>query len=146
MITARSFRHLVRTRGAAAPLPRVLALAVLLFGVLFTHGVNVESVKGHLATSAVAPTATTAEGVGVQIPLLAVTEHGGQTENHPAHSAEHCASGQPYQGSPLTVPCFAASVREAVVSADAGAKRVSGAPERSGAASADLRASVVRQV
>jgi hypothetical protein len=37
MVTARSPRRMVRTPSCAGPLPRVPALAVLLFGTLVTH-------------------------------------------------------------------------------------------------------------
>lgn len=116
MVTTWSPWRTVRTRPDAGPLLRVLALAVLLFGVLMTHGGHVESTNGHLPTSATASVALSADGVrhaAVEpVSLFAADaddHHGG---HEPAHPGEQCVSGQPQQGSALVWPCFAASVRE----------------------------------
>lgn len=152
MVTAWSPWHIGRTRPDAGPLLRVLTAAVLLFGVLVTHGVHVESVKGHLSTSATAPAAMSAwsvhhAGVEQPEPLFAADaddRHGGHESSHPA---EQCVSGQPQQGSGLVLPCFAASVRESAA-AGASALRVSAAGRLvDGASPLALRAaSVVQQV
>jgi hypothetical protein len=107
MVTAWSPWRINRTRTDAGPLLRVLTLAVLLFGVFMTHGGHVEGAKGHLSTSATAA-ASSADGVrdaAAEPLLLAATEasdhHGGHVPSQPG---EHCASGQPQQGSALVWP------------------------------------------
>lgn len=152
MVTAWSPWRTVRTRSGAGPLLRVLAMAVLLFGVLVTHGVHVESVRGHLSTSATAPAAAPFDGMhhaavepAPRLAAEADDHHGGHESSHPG---EQCASGQPQQGPVLVTPCFAASVRESTSAEDASAVRVPAAREPMGGASpAALRAaSVVQQV
>ncbi|MFD5255297.1 hypothetical protein ACFWM5_20965 [Streptomyces bobili] len=54
MITAWSPPRTVRARTSVGPILRKLAMIVLLFGVVFTHGLHAESIKGHLVTSAAA--------------------------------------------------------------------------------------------
>ncbi|MGN9761939.1 hypothetical protein [Streptomyces sp. SD31] len=152
MVTAWSPWRIVRTRSGAGPLLRVLALAVLLSGFLVTHGIHVESVQGHLSTSATTPAALQVDGVhhAADEParLLAADaddHHGGHETPHPG---EHCASGQPQQGSALVSPCFAASVRESSGSYDASTVRgpTAGRP-MDGVSPVALRAaSVVQQV
>ncbi|MCX5257331.1 hypothetical protein OOK27_24945 [Streptomyces canus] len=128
----------------------MLAMAVLLFGVVFTHGLHVESGEGHLVTSAAAPAQEFSEGAfdatGTQVPFprAAIGErHGGHA---PAHQGEHCVSGQPQQGPVLTPPCFAASVSESTAVGSASVRRGQGRPVISAASSAALRLSVVQQV
>ncbi|WP_217213848.1 hypothetical protein [Streptomyces sp. AC550_RSS872] len=152
MVTAWSPWRIVRTRSGAGPLLRVLALAVLLSGFLVTHGIHVESVQGHLSTSATTPAALPVDGVhrAADEPARLLTtdaddHHGGHETPHPG---EHCASGQPQQGSALVSPCFAASVRESASSYDASIVRgpTAGRP-MDGASPVALRAaSVVQQV
>ncbi|MGC9539584.1 hypothetical protein [Streptomyces sp. UG1] len=137
----------------------MLTFAVLLFGVLVTHGVHVESVQGHLSTSAVAsaapaaPAAASAEvarhGVVESVPQFAAEGDGHHGGGHvPTQPGEHCASGQPQQGSGAALPCFAASVRESARADDASIMRMSGADRSAdGASPVALRAaSVVQQV
>jgi hypothetical protein len=128
----------------------MLAMAVLLFGVVFTHGLHVENVKEHLVTSAAAPaqmsTLGTFDTTDTQVlsPRAAIGErHGG---HGPAHHGEHCVSGQPPQGPVLTPPCCAASVNESTAVGPASVKRGQGGPVLSAASSAALRLSVVQQV
>lgn len=152
MVTARLPWRSVRTRFGAGPLARVLALAVLLFGVLVTHGVHLESARGHLSTSATVPAAPSADGVhhaAVEpAPLLAGEagdHHGGHAPSHPG---EHCVSGQPQQGPALAWPCFAALVRASASSHDATTVRgpAAGGPLDGEPPAALRAASVVRQV
>jgi hypothetical protein len=152
MVTARSPWRGVRNRFGAGPLSRVLALAVLLFGVLVTHGVHVESAQGHLSTSAVVPAAPPADGVRHAAveparPFAAETDdhHGG---HGPSHPGEHCVSGQPQQGSALASPCFTAAVRESSGSCDASTVRgqAAGGPMDGEYPVALRAASVVQQV
>ncbi|MCF1593195.1 hypothetical protein [Streptomyces muensis] len=152
MVTAWSPWRIVRTRSGAGPLLRVSALAVLLFGFLVTHGIHAESVQRHLSTSATTPAARQAGGVhhAADEPARlsaadAEDRHGG---HGPSHPGEHCASGQPQQGSALASPCSAASVRASSSSQDASTVHgpAAGRPV-DGASPAALRAaSVVRQV
>ncbi|WP_228044784.1 hypothetical protein [Streptomyces ferrugineus] len=142
-----------RIRSDAGPLLRLLAFAVLLFGVLVTHGVHVESVQGHLSTSAMAAAGPAADGArhGVvdPVPQFAAegdVHHGGGHES--TQPGEQCASGQPQQGSALALPCLAASVRASAGADDASTVRLSAADRAvDGASPAALRAaSVVQQV
>jgi hypothetical protein len=152
MVTAWSPWHSVRTRSAAGPLLRVLAFAVLLFGVLVTHGAHVESAQGHLSTSATVLAASSADGVRHAAvepapPVAAETDdhHGG---HEPSHPGEHCVSGQPQQGSALISPCSTGAVRESSGSYDASTVRGPAAVgPLDGASPVALRAaSVVQQV
>ena len=152
MVTAWSPWRSVRTRSGAGPLSRVLALAVLLFGVLVTHGVHVASAQGHLSTSATVPAAAPADGVRHAAvepapPVAAETDvhHAG---HGPSHPGEHCVSGQPQQGSVLASPGSTAAVRGSSRSYDASTVRgpAAGGP-MDGASPVALRAaSVVQQV
>lgn len=152
MVTAWSPWHSVRIRFGAGPLARVPALVVLLFGVLVTHGVHVESAHGHLSTSATVLAASSADGVrdaAVEpAPPLAVetdAHHGG---HEPSHPGEHCLSGQPQQGSGLVSPCPTTAVRASSGAFDASTLRgpAVGGP-LDGASPVALRAaSVVRRV
>ncbi|OUD00283.1 hypothetical protein CA983_26445 [Streptomyces swartbergensis] len=152
MVTAWSPWRSVRTRSGAGPLPRVLAFAVLLFGVLVTHGVHVESAQGHLSAGATVVVAPSADGgrhaaVEPAPPFAAETgdHHGG---HEPSHPGEHCVSGQPQQGSVLVSPCSTAAVRESSGSYDASTVRgpAAGGP-MDGASPVALRAaSAVRRV
>lgn len=134
----------------SAGLPRVLALAVLLFGVLFAHGVHVEGIKGHLSASAAVAAADPAQDgrhVTQERSALPVMTSDGRHDGHgSSHPAQHCASGQPQQGTTLMSPCFAPSVREpATPDASALTAGRTGVELRTASAVA-LRASVVQQV
>ncbi len=152
MVTAWSPWRIVRTRSGVGPLLRVLALAVLLSGFLVTHGVHVESVQGHLSTSATTPAALQVDGVhqvaDEPAGLFAADvgdHHGGHDTSHPG---EHCAPGQPQQSPAPVSPCFAVSVRASTSSSDDSTVRgpAAGGP-MAGASPAALRAvSVVQQV
>ncbi|MYS88853.1 MULTISPECIES: hypothetical protein [Streptomyces] len=151
MVTAWSLWRIVRTRSGAGPLLRVPALAVLLFGVLVTHGVHVESVKGHLSTSATALAAPSDDGVrhaAVEPAVLSDADAGDHGGHGPSHPGEHCVSGQPQQVSALVPPCCAASVRESTSSCDASTVRgpAAGGPMDGGFPVALRAASMVRQV
>ncbi|WP_322726519.1 hypothetical protein [Streptomyces spongiae] len=129
---------------------RLLALAVLLFGIVLTHGASPDGVAGHLVTSAATPAAGPAEKAhgptdahGKTRPTARDERRGDHTPSHPA---EHCAAGQPYQGPALTQPCFAVSVGEPVSPRRAMAHQGLNEPELSVSASASLRAAVVQQV
>ncbi|WP_340382360.1 hypothetical protein U5640_36490 [Streptomyces sp. SS7] len=148
MITARSPRRTARNRVSAG-LPRVLALAVMLFGVLLAHGVHVEGSGGHLPTgAAAAPGLPGAErGVQGEIALFAVVATDGDDDGHASpNPAEHCASGQTQQGTTAVSPCFAVSVREPVTAVRSGVKPGRAGAELHGASAQAIRAAVVQQV
>jgi hypothetical protein len=141
---------MARARSGAGPLLRLLALAVLLLGVVLTHGASPDGVAGHLLTSSVTPAAEAPErghgatdAHGRTRPTATDEGHGDHTPSHPA---EHCAAAPPYQGPALTQPCFAASGGEPVSPRRATAPRSLNEPELSVSASASLRAAVVQQV
>ncbi|GAA2217234.1 hypothetical protein GCM10010360_35180 [Streptomyces nogalater] len=121
MVTARSSWRVVRARSAAGPLPHVVALAVLLFGILMAHGVHVDGDRDHLPISTTANAALPADGPRAAIlePVSSfATEHECRHGGHePWHPGEQCFPGQPQQGSALASPCCAAPVR-ASTSAD----------------------------
>lgn len=152
MVTAWSPWRTVRTRWSAGSLPRMLGLAVLLFGVLVTHGAHADSVRGHLSISAMAPAAFSDgdlrhAAVGSAQPSAAEADghHGG---HEPSHPGEQCVSGQPQQGSAPVPPCFAASLRQSAGADDASTGRgpAPGGPVEGAPAAALRAASVVQQV
>ncbi|MFC8342702.1 hypothetical protein [Streptomyces sp. NPDC057280] len=150
MITAWSLLRVPRVRVAAGPPLRVSALAVLLFGVVFTHGLHAESAEGHLVTGvtglAVVSVAVEADVTDEQtVSRLAAT--GEPREGHGfSHPNEHCVSGQPQQGPVLTPPSFAVSVGESAVTGTHLAQRAFGGPVLAAVPSAARGSSVVRQV
>ena len=141
---------MVRARASAGPLLRVLAIAVLLFGVVFTHSVNVEGVKGHLVTSATVPAAVLPEEPHAIADPQALPRPAAmaepQEDHGSSHPSEHCVSGQPQQGPVLTPPCFAVSVGESATSGRALAQRGPNGSVPSVSSAAALRLSVVQQV
>lgn len=143
---------MVRARAVAGPWLRVLAMAGLLFGVVFTHGLHAESVNGLLVTSATVPANVSPDGV-LDITATRVLSPHAEAEmgeprggHGPAHQSEHCVSGQPQQGPVLTPPCFAVSVSESAAIGSPSVKRGGGERVITSASSAALRLSVVRQV
>ncbi|WP_327318688.1 hypothetical protein [Streptomyces sp. NBC_01235] len=125
-------------------------MAVLLFSVVFTHGLSAESVKGHLVTSAVAPAAAAheavvdAEGERAVFRLVAIGDPGdGHGSSHPS---EQCVSGQPQQGPVLTPPCCAVSVGESAPVGRVLDTSDSNGSVLSATSSTGLRSAVVQQV
>ncbi|MEV1069866.1 hypothetical protein [Streptomyces sp. NPDC050263] len=125
-------------------------MAVLLSGVVFTHGLSAESVKGHLVTSAAAPAAAAHEEVldaegerAVSRPVAIGDSDEGHGSSHPS---EHCVSGQPQQGPVLTPPCFAVSVSESATVGRVLDKPGSNESVLSATSSTALRLAVVQQV
>lgn len=102
MVTAWSPLCKPRARSSAGPL-RVLWLAALLFGFLYSHGVSSESAAGHLSTSAVAFSAHPAHDQTAQRQLQVSHGHNDDDQGS-SHPAEECASGQPQQGPGLSAP------------------------------------------
>ncbi|SER11630.1 hypothetical protein SAMN04487983_1011100 [Streptomyces sp. yr375] len=132
---------MMRARVSAGPSLRVSAMAVLLFGIVWTHGLGAESaegITGHLATTASAPAPAVHEkGVAIADP----------DDGHGApHPGEHCVSGQPQQGPVLSPPYFAVSVSESATVGRVSARQGSHDSARSARSSTALRSSVVQQV
>lgn len=108
MVTAWSPSGKPRTRFSAGPL-RVLWLAALLFGFLYSHGVSAESAAGHQTAGAVASSAHPAHShaAGEQARVTAGHNDDGQ---EPTHPAEECVSGQPQQGPAWSAPLLTPAV------------------------------------
>ncbi|MBO8191855.1 hypothetical protein ITI46_09225 [Streptomyces oryzae] len=121
MVTARSALSMLRVRSHRAGPLRLLWLAVLLLGLLYTHGVSAESAAGHIDPVSVSPAAqmssgeaevhgASAEGVpGTSaehaVEAAGCDEHDGGHET--AHPAQDCVSVQPEPAGELPSPCLA---------------------------------------
>lgn len=112
MVTAPPMFSVLRVRSHRAGPLRLLCLAVLLLGLVYTHGVSRESAAGHLspvsATLSAEAFADDGEpGASVQPPAegAARGEHGGGHEG--PHPAQDCVSSQPEHGAELPAPCLA---------------------------------------
>ncbi|MEU0342874.1 hypothetical protein ABZ092_28965 [Streptomyces bobili] len=125
-------------------------MAVLLLGIVSTHGLSAESPEGHLVTSAARPVAMVHEGIlgaqGEQTGprLLAIAEPGGGHGS--SHTSEHCVSGQPQQGPVLTPPCFAVSASESTKAGCVSGRRIPSKPALAAVSSTAQRMCVVQQV
>jgi hypothetical protein len=110
----------------------MLLIAVLLLGVIFTHGMNTAGIQGHPSTSA----------------AVALTDQtdGQHDDQGPAHSADQCASGQPQYGSAGTSVCFAVSVREPVTPARSSLRPSLTDVDFRGAWAVAMRSSTIQQV
>jgi hypothetical protein len=157
VVTGWSLRRIARACVSAGPPLRLLALGVLLFGVVLTHGASPESGGGHLMTSAAVPATASlddahgasgnahgAAGAQAVAGPVALGDHQGGDD--PTHTGEQCAAGQPQQGPALAAPCLAASVSERATSRRALSKRGLIEPELPDSSSAAHRAYVVQQV
>ncbi|WP_338674297.1 hypothetical protein V1460_15460 [Streptomyces sp. SCSIO 30461] len=91
-----------RTGLSAGPL-RVLWLAALLFGVLYTHGVSAETATSHTTNVAAGPAAyfLPDRHAGPQDAQSTSDHDEGGQHSHPAGK---CVSGQPQQGSGPSAP------------------------------------------
>jgi hypothetical protein len=104
VLTERTVAAPPRARTRAPQLTRLLALAMLLFGLLFAHGLHGESAAGHLDA-----------GVNASLSVdgsesSADHEHGQHKDGALADSAHNCAPGQPNDA--LDVPPPGASPLE----------------------------------
>lgn len=148
MVKAPSSRRISRAL-VPSRLPRVLTLAVLLFGVVFAHGMNAESSKGHLSASAAFSLTDQALGHGTaeaRFPLQ-VVETDGQHDGHcPAHSADRCVAGQPGQGSAGACSCSAGSVRELATPAGSSLLQSPTDVDFHGAWAVAMRSSTIQQI
>lgn len=96
MLTERTAAAPTRARTRLPRLSRLLWLAALLFGLLFSHGLHGESASGHLDASvtAVPPTAEPESS--------ADHDHDQQQHDDAATAAHNCAPSQPSEA--LDVP------------------------------------------
>ncbi|MFD8192351.1 hypothetical protein [Streptomyces wuyuanensis] len=102
MVTAWMSCSKPRTGLPAGPL-RMLWLVALLFGFLYTHGVNAETAASHTTPSAAAHFAPGHHAEPVDGRPTSDRDEGGQH----SHPAGECVSGQPQQGSGLSAPAQA---------------------------------------
>lgn len=152
MVTAGSQLRAPGARTYAGP-RQLLWLAVLLFSLVLTHGLSVESAEGHSApapgTAASAPAAVAHAAVAHVPDADAGTDsdpgpgHGPEQDSR--HAADECLSGQPEQGPELDGPCLAPRTWDPGRDRAAGSARVPGA-EPAVIPLAASRCSVVRQV
>ncbi|GAA1163059.1 hypothetical protein GCM10009654_19710 [Streptomyces hebeiensis] len=112
MITARFPFSTRRSRSSAAPL-RLLGLALILFGVLYTHAASPEGTLGHLAPSdSVSALSDGPTALAAAPQFASATCHlpdtelpGGHHGDHGQHHAlQECALGQPPQGPGTGMP------------------------------------------
>lgn len=113
MITARSLIAVLRTRAFRGPL-YVLWPALLVSGLVYAHGVSVESAAHHLPNSGSSSATTSRHGPadpagaswGTTQFLDEVDEadevHDGERASHPS---QECMPVQPQQGAALQAPC-----------------------------------------
>ncbi|WP_326812521.1 hypothetical protein OIE62_06235 [Streptomyces scopuliridis] len=99
MVTPRSLFGIARTRPSASPL-RMLWLALLLFGFVYTHGLSANSAAGHVAPRANAPSAVASSVDDAHGPaggaVAVVAPRGGDADGHgSSHPATECVPGQP---------------------------------------------------
>ncbi|MFD7233181.1 hypothetical protein [Streptomyces sp. NPDC059881] len=102
MVTAWSSCNKPRARLSAGAW-RMLWMAALLFGFLYTHGASAETAASHLTSVAVAPAAHSVPGHAADEPDRH-TPPGHNDEEDDSHPAGECVSGQPQQGPGLSAP------------------------------------------
>jgi hypothetical protein len=103
-------------------------MALLLSGIVCSHGVHADSDRGHLVTGAAVSVSVSPEG------------HGS------SHPIEHCVTAPPQQGPVLTPPCSVVSVGESPALRRALAGQGLNEPVPSTASPTALRPSVIQQV
>lgn len=148
MVTASSPWCVSRVRVLAG-LPRMLIVAMVLFGVVFTHGIKTESIKGYLSTTAAVALTDQAVAYGTakaRAPFPVIETDGQHDDPGSAHSAEHCASTQPQHGSAGTPACLAGSVREPRTSARSSLMLGLADVDFRGAWAVAMRSSTIQQV
>ncbi|WP_338933104.1 hypothetical protein WEB32_33710 [Streptomyces netropsis] len=97
---------------------RLLLLATLLLGLLYTHGLSSEGAGGHAVTAMVSGVVATGHAAEAErLPAAGGAAAGsGAHRQRPAphgaagHGVEDCLSAQPQQISPLPTPCATRSV------------------------------------
>ncbi|MFD5746991.1 hypothetical protein [Streptomyces sp. NPDC127033] len=150
MITTRPPFGIARARHAAGPL-RMLWLAALLIGFVYTHGPDAGSVAGHVAPHgnalAAASDATVDVHGGDGTPTVSVSaSRDGHGPDGPSHPATECVPGQPQSAQAQAAPCATPRVWGPAAVIPAGGKygarhSVSAAPS-----SAEARGPVVLRV
>ncbi|MCY0933954.1 hypothetical protein [Streptomyces sp. H34-S4] len=104
MVAARPALGTSRTRHPAGPL-RLLWLAALIFGFLYTHAAAPDSITAHVTGGAtasirhVAPDSATSHPDGI-------TSEGSEDGEEHSHPAEACATVQPHQDVALPAPAL----------------------------------------
>lgn len=110
MVTARSLIAVLRTRAFRGPL-YVLWPALLVSGLVYAHGVSVESAAHHLPNSGSSSAATSRHGPAdpagaswgtTQFLDEADEAHDGERASHPS---QECMPVQPQQGAAPQTPC-----------------------------------------
>lgn len=141
---------MLRARAAAGRLLPVLGLAVLLLGVVFTHGLHADGVPSHSVTSSAVPAAEPFvephDASGAQAPSRLVATGDGRDNHGSSHPGEHCVAGQPLPGPVVALPCFAASTSESATAERTADNQCLGAPESDPSPSGALRSFVIQQV
>jgi len=113
MVTARSLCGVPRLRSSAGS-RHLLLVAMLLFAIVYGHGVSAEGVVGHLAP-ANAPAAASAGAQGADGEPGTVVQDGHAApgaktghrdhEHGSSHPMQECVPGQPQQGPGVEAPC-----------------------------------------
>ncbi|MCA6091283.1 hypothetical protein LE181_03750 [Streptomyces sp. SCA3-4] len=120
MVTARPTSCVLRSHPSRVGLRRLLWLAALLLGLLYTHGLSAESAEGHVSalSAASAIQAPAQGGPGPSGPAQRTTGSAsgdtagdrcgvqGHDGHEPGHSEQTCMSGQPQHGAGLPLPCL----------------------------------------
>lgn len=112
MVTARQTPRVLRTRSASAGPLRLLWLAALLLGLLYTHGLSGESVAAHAAANSVAhdaaPVNADASGLTAEAPDAHSDDrhqpgsgHHGESD----HAEQDCLTVKPQHNADLSAPC-----------------------------------------
>jgi hypothetical protein len=113
MVTARSLCGVLRPRSSAGS-RHLLLVAMLLFGLVYAHGVSAEGVAGHLSPAST--TAVAAADVQLADGEPGAVFHGPRAkpgkatghhddEHDTSHPVQECVPGQPQQGPELEAPC-----------------------------------------
>ncbi|MFK0292840.1 hypothetical protein ACIQU6_20515 [Streptomyces sp. NPDC090442] len=115
MVTARPATRAPYPRSRRVGLRRLLWLAALLVGLLYSHGISAESAEGHVSpllavSTAQAPVSPVSHEASVQYGLDDATAGGGSCrgDGHDGHEAGHaahdCLAGNPEHGVDLPLP------------------------------------------
>ncbi|GHI40530.1 hypothetical protein [Streptomyces violascens] len=140
MVTARPATRALRPRSRRAGLRRLLLLAALLIGLLYSHGISAETVEGHVSPLSAVPAADAPLDPVSQALLQHALDAGvadedlcgGQDhdEREAAHAAHSCLAGKSEHGADLPLPCVCSLSAASTVQASAapaGAAAMTGA-------------------
>lgn len=105
---------------------RLLLVAMLLFGLMYAHGVSAEGVAGHVTSASTSASAAAGtHGSSGESETAVQGPHAVPAETAEHHDDEHdsshattqeCVPGQPQQGPEMEAPCVSAWPVEAAVS------------------------------